>query len=73
MAQLPGGEWLIQQIDGEVCLYHQHTEEEIVRYSVSEPNATAVAQGVIAQTPLLDAEQKSFAHFWCGYFWRGTE
>ena len=69
MAQLPGGTWVIQQNDGEVCLYHRHTEVVIVRFDPSDANAAAQAQGVIAQTLALDAEQKSFAHFWSGYFY----
>lgn len=70
MAQLPpDGTWLIQQIGGEVILFHRHTEEELVRFDPADANAGAVAQGVIANTDRLDAEQKSFAHFWSGYFY----
>ena len=70
MAQLPpDGEWLIQQIDGMVILFHRFTEEEIVRFDPSDANASAVAQGVIANTDRLGAEAKSFAHFWSGYFY----
>lgn len=68
MAQLPGGDWLIQQIGGEVVLYHRHTEEEIVRFNPSDANAAAQAQRMIHDSR-LDAEQKSFAHFWSGYFY----
>lgn len=69
MAQLPGGEWLIQQIDGTVVLFHRDTEQEIVRFDPSDRDATARAQGAIAHSDLLDEEQKSFAHFWSGYFY----
>lgn len=69
MAQLPGENWLIQQIDGMVILFRRYTEEEIVRFDPSNANATAIAQGVIANCTELDAEQKSFAHFWSGYFY----
>lgn len=73
MAQLPpDGTWLIQQIDGEVVLFHRYTEEEIVRFSPFDSGATAVAQGVIAQSDELTDEQKSFAHFWSGYFYAHT-
>lgn len=68
MAQLPGGEWLIQQVGGEVIIFHRHTEEEIIRFDPSDANAAAIAQRYIYQTDRLDAEQKSFAHFWSGYF-----
>ena len=69
MAQLPGGDWLIQQINGMVILFRRYTEEEIVRFDPTDSNATAIAQGVIATCDQLDAEQKSFAHFWSGYFY----
>lgn len=70
MAQLPpDGTWLIQQIGGQVVLFHRYTEEEIVKYDPADPNASAIAQGVIANSDRLDLEQKSFAHFWAGYFY----
>lgn len=69
MAQLPGGDWLIQQIGGEVVLFNRHDEHEIVRFDPSNANEAAIAQGTIAFSPELDAEQRSFAHFWSGYFY----
>jgi hypothetical protein len=70
MAQLPpDGEWVIQQIDGTVVLYRPGPEDEIVRFDPADANAAAIAQGVIHADERLDAEQKSFAHFWCGYFY----
>lgn len=69
MAQLPGEKWLIQQIDGLVILFHRDTEKEIVRFNPRDSNATAMAQGTIAISEELDPEQKSFAHFWSGYFY----
>lgn len=69
MAQLPGGEWLIQQIGEQVILYHRHTEEEVVRFDARDGNAAARAQMHIAASPALDEEQKSFGHFWSGYFY----
>lgn len=73
MAQLPpDGEWLIQQIGDRVILFHRHTEEEIVSFDPRDRDATAIAQGVIAATDKLDMEQKSFAHFWSGYFYAYT-
>lgn len=69
MAQLPpDGEWLIQQIDGQVILFQRYTEEEIVRFDPSDGNAAARAQSVIYSSDLTD-EQKCFAHFWSGYFY----
>jgi hypothetical protein len=64
----PDGEWLIQQIGNEVILFHRHTEEEIVRFRPGELSSVLPAQQVIAEDRRLDVEQKSFAHFWSGYF-----
>lgn len=70
MAQLPpDGEWLIQQESGIVRLFHRHTEDEIVRFDPSDGAMAAMAQGTIARDVRLDDEQKSFAHFWSGYFY----
>lgn len=72
MAQLPpDGDWLIQQIDGQVILYHRHTEEEVVRFDPSDPDAAARAQATIHESNLTD-EGKCFAHFWSGYFYAHT-
>jgi hypothetical protein len=70
MAQLPpDGDWLIQQIGAQVVLYHRYTEEEVVRFDPADADAAAKAQGVIADSPVLSAEQKAMAHFWSGYFY----
>ena len=70
MAQLPpDGEWLIQQINGEVVLFHRHTEEEIVAFDPSDVDDCARAQKTIYDSDKLSPEQKCFAHFWCGYFY----
>jgi hypothetical protein len=68
MAQLPGGDWLVQLIGDEVVVFQRYTELEIVRYDVRDASAAAQAQAVIHGSDQLDDEQKSFAHFWCGYF-----
>lgn len=69
MAQLPGERYLIQQIDGIVILFERYTERELLRFDPSDADACAQAQHQIHQLQELDAEQKSFAHFWCGYFY----
>jgi hypothetical protein len=70
MAQLPpDGDWLIQQIDGQVILFQRYTEREIVRFDPSDGNAAARAQLVIHESDQLTDEQKNFAHFWSGYFY----
>ena len=70
MAQLPpDGEWLIQQIDGQVILFQRYTEQEIVRFDSHDGDAAARAQSAIYETDQLTDEQKCFAHFWSGYFY----
>ena len=66
MARLPSGEYLIQQIGGQVVLFKEYTEEEIVRFDPSDYIATAFAQRTIYISKLSD-EDKCFAHFWSGY------
>lgn len=72
MAQLPSLDWLIQQIDGEVILFNRFTEEEIVKFDPSNADDTAKAQKVIFDSRLLSTEDKCFAHFWSGYFYRNA-
>ncbi len=67
MARLPSEQWLIQQISGEVILFQEYTEREIVRFDPSDANATCLAQKTIYDSELSD-EDKCFAHFWSGYF-----
>jgi hypothetical protein len=70
MAQLPpNGNWLVQQIDGEVIIYHRDTEEEVVRVDPSDHDAIAKAQHTIYLSDKLTDEEKCFAHFWSGYFY----
>lgn len=69
MARICDGEWLIQQIGGEVILFREHTEEEIVHFDPADANAAAQAQKVIYESEHLSPEEKCFAHFWSGYFY----
>lgn len=69
MARICDGEWLIQQIGGQVILFRQFTEEEIVRFDPADANAAAQAQKVIYDDERLSPEEKCFAHFWSGYFY----
>lgn len=69
MAQLPGERYLIQQIGGTVILFERYTERELVRFDPSSANSSAMAQRNIHELEELNAEQKSFAHFWSGYFY----
>jgi hypothetical protein len=73
VARLPGENYLIQQIGGVVVLYHEYTEEEVVRYDPSDANETARAQLTIYSSDALTAEQKCFAHFWSGYFYAHSD
>jgi hypothetical protein len=69
MAVLPSEEWLMQQIDGEVVLFHRYTEEELLRFNPFDGDEAAKAQKKIYDLGELDAEDKAFAHFWSGYFY----
>lgn len=70
MAQLPpDGQLVMQQIDGAVVLYDRDTERELIRFDPTDADAAAKAQGAIHRHPELDEEQRSFAHFWSGYFY----
>lgn len=69
MAQLPSTLWLIQQIGGQVILFHRDTEDEVVRFNPADANAAAKAQHTIYLDPRLSDEDKCFAHFWAGYFY----
>jgi len=60
--------YLIQQIGSQVILFEEGTEREIVRFDPADSNAAAQAQKVIHDSD-LSAEDKSFAHFWSGYFY----
>lgn len=63
------GNWLLQQIGGEAILFHEYTDDEIVRFDPSDANAAAKAQKVIHDSDKLTDEEKCFAHFWSGYFY----
>jgi len=70
MAQLPpDGDWLIQQIGGDVIVFQRHTEIEIVRFPAGDADAAAKAQKTIWDDRRLSDEAKCFAHFWSGYFY----
>jgi hypothetical protein len=59
--------YLMQQIGGEVILFEDYTEREIVRFDPGDGNAAADALNVIRDSELGD-EDKCFACFWAGYF-----
>lgn len=69
MAQLPGGNFLIQQIGAEVVVFDRYTEQEVVRFNPLDPAAIASAQQTISTSHQLNDEEKCFAHFWSGYFY----
>lgn len=70
MAQLPpDGQWLVQQIDGQVQIFDRNTQEVLIRFDPTLPGDIAKAQGQISRLVDLTNEQKVFAHFWSGYFY----
>lgn len=73
MAQLPGGEWLVQNVgypDPEISVFHRYTEAEIVRVTPVDPKSFEPAMKVLSETDRLTPEQRLFAAFWLGYFYR---
>lgn len=68
MARLPSEKFLVQKIENYVIVYEDGTEFEIVRFDATDSNATARAQKAIHDSSRMSAEDKCFAHFWCGYF-----
>jgi hypothetical protein len=68
MARLTSGQYLIQQIGGEVILFEEGSEREIVRFNPLDQDAVAKAQKVIYDSE-LGPEDKCFAHMWSGYFY----
>lgn len=59
--------WLMQQIGGEVVLFHEYTEEEVVRFDPANPKQSVYRQ--IDQNQDLTNEEKWLAGFWAGYFY----
>lgn len=71
MARLPGDDGLLmQQVDDDlVVLFNENTDQELLRFNPTDSDATAKAQKEIHGLSNLTEEQKSFAHFWSGYFY----
>jgi hypothetical protein len=74
MARLPSGRYLIQQIADDVVLFEEGSEREIVRFPLHDGQRRADASGIMrAQKSIRESdlpdEDKSFAHFWAGYFY----
>jgi hypothetical protein len=68
LARLPSERYLIQQIGGEVILFEEGTEREIVRFDPADGGSLGPALKVISDSELSE-EDKAFAHFWSGYFY----
>jgi hypothetical protein len=67
MARLPSEQYLMQQVGGNVILFEDFTEREVVRFDPADGNAAADALDAIRDSDLGD-EDKIFACFWGGYF-----
>jgi hypothetical protein len=68
MARLPSERYLVQQIGGDVILFEDGTERQIVRFDPSDGNAVTTALDVIRDSELGE-EDRTFAWFWAGYFY----
>jgi hypothetical protein len=67
MARLPSYCYLIQQIGGDVILFEDGSERQIVRFDPSDGNAVTSALDVIRDSELGE-EDRCYAQFWTGYF-----
>lgn len=65
----PDGRIKIQQNDGVVSIFDSYTDEVFLTFNPHDADACAKAQKNIHDCEKLDDEQKSFAHFWSGYFY----
>lgn len=65
----PTGEFVIQSHDGMVVLSRTHSGEELLVFNSTDAALCAQAQKSIHELSELTDEQKSFAHFWSGYFY----
>lgn len=64
----PDGQWLMQQNDGVVTLFHRETQEEVVAFNPADPSSFGPALKTIWEDARFGDEQKCFAAFWAGYF-----
>lgn len=69
MARLPSGRYLIQMSGEQVTLIDDVTGEEIFLFTASDAHHAAKAQLAIHQLPGISDEDRSFLHFWSGYFY----
>jgi hypothetical protein len=67
MARLPSERYLMQEIGGQVILFEDGSEREILRCSPGDPADVDRAAEVLAASE-LGPEDMCFASFWLGYF-----
>lgn len=68
MARLPSEQYLMQQDGGEVALFEDGSERELVRFDPADSMDAALALEFIRESDELGDEDKAFACFWAGYF-----
>jgi len=68
MARLPSDRYLIQEIGSMIYLFEEHSEEEIVSFDPFFLEDVRRAQAIIDESSELSPEDKTWAHFWSGYF-----
>jgi len=72
MAQLPGDDgWLVGSEGSIVSVSRPRLDDDecIVSFDARNMQEVGQAQFAIHKSDDLTEEQKSFAHFWCGYFY----
>lgn len=64
----PDGRILIQQNDGIVSIFDQHSQEIYLSFDPSDVAQVPIMMGIIWHDERLTEEQRCFAIFWSGYF-----
>jgi len=71
-ALFPNFKWLVESGRYDhIRIYHRDTGEVLVEYHPWNPRQMWQAQTVIRETDKLTDEEKSWAHYWCGYLSAG--
>ena len=71
MALLPGSDWAIQLVGKKIIILNTSSQEVILEGSANAKEIAKFQLDIHNNTSLND-EQKVFAHFWCGYFYRSS-
>ena len=71
MARLPGEDLVIQLVDKKIIVFDTSSQEVILEGNANVKEIAKFQFDIHNSTSLND-EQKAFAHFWSGYFYRSA-